>query len=177
MSDNSKIIYAVFWDEEPLLEAAINIRKAKGKIKDVFSPFPIHGIDPIIGIEHTKLSTAAFFYGLTGCSLALLMIWYMLINDWPMNIGGKPSFTFGENIPAFIPVTFESTVFCTGHGMALTYFLVNRIYPGKKNWNPDPRTTDDMFILELDVTKNSKIGYQGLKNILTAAGCTEIREK
>ena len=36
----------------------------------------------------------------------------MMIYDWPMNIGGKPNFTLNENLPAFIPITFEMTVFC-----------------------------------------------------------------
>jgi hypothetical protein len=173
---HSNIIKAVFWDEEPLVDAAIQLRKKKVKIAEVFSPFPIHGIDPIIGIKPTKLSNAAFVYGTIGCSLALFMIWYMLINDWPMNIGGKPNFSLGQGLPAFIPVTFETTVFCTAHGMALSYFIINKIFPGQDSFNPDPRTTDDMFILEVDLERNKKISKDEIINTLKAAGCSEIRE-
>jgi hypothetical protein len=39
------------------------------------------------------------------------MIYFIMIVDWPQNIGGKPSFSFMENLPAFVPVIFEMTVF------------------------------------------------------------------
>ena len=55
--------------------------------------------------------------------LAMIAIRYMMIVDWPMNIGGKPNFTFFHNIPAFVPIIFEFTVLCAAHGMAFTYFL------------------------------------------------------
>jgi hypothetical protein len=98
-------------------------------VKDVFSPFPVHGLDPIIGVKRTRLAIAAFMYGITGTSLALLGIWYFMIFDWPMNIGGKPSFRLYQNLPAFIPVTFEFTVFCAAHGMAITYLIRNKTLP------------------------------------------------
>jgi hypothetical protein len=33
-----------------------------------------------------------------------------MIQDWPQDIGGKPSFSYIENMPAF-PIMFEMTVF------------------------------------------------------------------
>ncbi len=66
---------------------------AKGiRVKDVYSPFPVHGIDPIIGVKRTRLAIASFMYATTGHALALFGMWYFMIQDWPMNIGGKPSF-------------------------------------------------------------------------------------
>jgi hypothetical protein len=129
---------------------------AKGiRIKDVFSPFPVHGIDPIIGIKRTRLGIAAFMYAMTGTSLALLGMWYFMISDWPMNIGGKPSFSLIENLPAFIPVAFEFSVLCGAHGMCITYFLRNGTLPGMPASNPDPRTTDDKFVIEITTDQNA----------------------
>jgi hypothetical protein len=93
-------------------------------------------------------------YAMTGTSLALLGMWYFMISDWPMNIGGKPSFSLFENIPAFIPVTFEFSVLCGAHGMAITYFLRNGTLPGMPASNPDPRTTDDKFVMEIKTSNN-----------------------
>ena len=123
-------------------------------VNDVYSPFPIHGIDPIIGVKRTRLAIASFMYAMTGTSLALLGMWYFMISDWPMNIGGKPSFSLFENIPAFIPVTFEFSVLCGAHGMAITYFLRNGTLPGMPASNPDPRTTDDKFVMEIKTSNN-----------------------
>ena len=124
-------------------------------MKDVFSPFPVHGIDPIIGVKRTRLGIAAFMYATTGTTLALLGMWYFMISDWPMNIGGKPSFSLIENLPAFIPVTFEFSVLCGAHGMAITYLLRNGTLPGMPASNPDPRSTDDKFIMEITTEQNA----------------------
>ena len=50
-------------------------------------------------------------------------MWFIMISDWPMIIGGKPNFSYGQNLPAFIPVTFEATVFCAAHLMVITFYL------------------------------------------------------
>jgi hypothetical protein len=126
----SKRIYGIF-DDEDVLKDAIKALKLKGIIvKDVQSPFPIHGIEPLIGVPARVFLSLAFLYGIMGTSLALLMVWYMMIHDWHINIGGKPDFMLYMNLPAFIPVTFESTVFCAAHGMAITFLLRSKLLPG-----------------------------------------------
>ncbi len=142
-------IYAMYDDDATLLHGAEKLVAKGVHIKEVFSPFPIHGIDPVIGVRKTRLAICAFIYGLTGMSLALIGMYYFMIQDWPMNIGGKPNHYMYQNIPAFIPITFEVTVLCTAHGMAITYFLRNKTLPGISAKNPDPRTTDDKFVMEI----------------------------
>lgn len=173
---STKEIHGLFADEEVLKASAKALVKKGVHIKDVFSPFPIHGIDPIIGVPPTRLHIAGFIYGLCGLSLALFMFWFTLIMDWPMNIGGKPNFSLLQNLPAFIPVTFEMTVFCAAHGMAVTYFLRNTIYPGKKNWNPDLRTTDDKFLIQIDLHENS-VSAEEISLIFKETGAEEITRK
>jgi hypothetical protein len=81
-----KIIYAMYDDDDVLKDGAKKL-VAKGiKVAEVFSPFPIHGIDPIIGVKNTRLGIMAFIYGLTGLMLATLGLRFFMITDWPMNI-------------------------------------------------------------------------------------------
>jgi len=174
---SKKIIYGIFNDEEILLSSAKVLRSKGVKINDVFSPFPIHGLDPVLGIKPTRLSNAAFFYGMFGTSFAIWMTWYMLISDWPMNIGGKPNFTWFQNLPAFIPVTFELTVFCAAHGMVLSYLLVNKLYPGRTAHNPDPRSTDDRFIIEIQTAQNKRVSADEIISTLKETGVEEINQK
>jgi hypothetical protein len=149
-------VFHVMYDDDDVLKAAASDLVAQGiRVKDVFSPFPIHGIDPIIGIRRTRLAITAFMYASTGTALALLGMWYFMISDWPMNIGGKPSFSLIENLPAFIPVTFEFSVLCGAHGMVITYLLRNGTLPGVPASNPDPRTTDDKFVMEITTEQNA----------------------
>ncbi|MDG2441316.1 MAG: DUF3341 domain-containing protein, partial [Crocinitomicaceae bacterium] len=135
-----RVIYAMYDDDMVLLDGAKKLVSEGVHITDVFSPFPIHGIDPVIGVKHTRLGIVSFMFGLLGMALAVIGFKYMMIDNWPMNIGGKPNFTLMQNFPAFVPITFEFTVLCAAHGMAITYFIANRTLPGMKAQNPDPRT-------------------------------------
>ncbi|TVR41169.1 MAG: DUF3341 domain-containing protein [Cryomorphaceae bacterium] len=173
----NKILHAMYDDDHTLMEAAKKLRDLGIKVKTVYSPFPIHGIDPIIGVKRTRMAIVSFMFGLTGLSLALLGMWYFMIHDWPMNIGGKPSFSLIENLPAFIPVTFEFTVLCAAHGMAITYLLRNGTLPGMPASNPDPRTTDDKFVMEVHTADNHGHSGDELKDILKESGIIEISER
>ena len=168
------IIHGIYDDDDQLKEGAIKLRSQGIRIKDVFSPFPIHGIDPIIGIPRTRLAITAFLYGITGTTLATLMMWYMMIHDWPSDVGGKPSFAYYQNVPAFIPITFECTVLCAAHGMAITFFLRSWLLPGVSAKNPDPRTTDDKFLMLIE-TKPENV--QNIETMLKETGASEVNIK
>ena len=164
-------------DDEVLKDGAKKLVSKGVKVSEVFSPFPIHGIDPIIGIKNTRLGIMAFIYGLTGLTLATIGMRYFMIVDWPMNIGGKPSFSYIENILSFIPISFEFTVLCAAHGMAITYLLLNKTLPGMPASNPDPRTTDDKFVIELRTSENTKHSAKDLEKILKETGMIEIDQR
>ena len=169
-----QIIHGVFGNEDHLMEACKKLRSAGIRIKDVFSPFPLHGIDGVIGVPRTRLAICAFLYGLTGAALATWMMWYMMVHDWPNDIGGKPNWNYYSAIPAFIPITFESTVFCAAHGMALTYILRCWLVPGTKAKNPDPRTTDDKFLVYLELNDEQS---KKAESILKENGVEEVNYK
>ena len=172
----SKIFHVMYDDDAKVMEAAKDLVGQGIRVKDVYSPFPIHGIDPIIGIKRTRLAICSFMYAMTGTSLALLGMWYFMIQDWPMNIGGKPSFSLIENVTAFIPVTFEFSVLCGAHGMAITYLLRNGTLPGMPASNPDPRTTDDKFVVEI-TTDNNSMSADELEAAIRATDLLELSIK
>ncbi len=147
---STKIIYGLYGDDDDLLKAVDAFKKDGIDIKEVYTPFPVHGLDTALGLRKTRISDLAFFYGVYGTLLASVMTWYMMNHDWPQNIGGKPAFTWFENMPAFVPIMFELTVFCAAHLMSLTFLTRNKLYPGGKAQNPDPRTTDDKFLMEIE---------------------------
>lgn len=172
-----KVIYAMYDDDDVLKDGAKKLVSKGVKIAEVFSPFPIHGIDPIIGVKNTRLGIMAFLYGLTGLTIATLGMRYFMVVDWPMNIGGKPNFSYMENILAFIPITFEFTVLCAAHGMAITYMLINKTLPGMPAQNPDPRTTDDKFVMELRLSENHQFSAEELEKMLKDTGVIELDQK
>jgi hypothetical protein len=175
MSD--KVIYVMYDDDEALKDSAKKLVSKGVKISEVFSPFPIHGIDPIIGIKNTRLGIMAFLYGITGLTVATLGMRYFMVTDWPMNIGGKPNFSYLDNMLAFVPISFEFTVLCAAHGMAITYLLRNKTLPGMPAQNPDPRTTDDKFVMEIRLNENHGITEAELDEMLKETGFFELDKK
>lgn len=171
------IVYGLYNDDDDLVEGAKAL-VAKGLyIKTAYSPFPIHGVEKVLGIKWTRLAICSFIYGMLAMGLALFGLWYFMIHDWPMNIGGKPNWTLYHNLPSFIPVTFEFTVFCAAHGMALTYFIRNWTFPGVTPRNPHPRTTDDHFALEIHTNHNPDHSVEDLANLLKETAVVEVFEQ
>lgn len=169
-----KFVYGIFNDDDTVMHAIPALRQKGLRVKDVISPFPIHGLDHALGLDRTRISICCFIYGLTGCSLALLMMYYMNIFDWPMDIGGKPSYAFYKNLPAFIPVTFESTVLCAAHGMVITFLLRSKLLPGVEPHVIHPRMADDHFVMTVQVKDDSEIS--NAEALLRSAGAVEIRK-
>ncbi|MCV9387668.1 DUF3341 domain-containing protein [Reichenbachiella ulvae] len=172
MSGNKNFVLGVYDDEDLLLKAIKDVRESGVKIYEVFSPFPVHGIDDVLGYKRSRLSIAAFLFGLLGTTLALTMQIGMMTFDWPMIIGGKDFFPF----PTFIPVTFELTVLLGAFGMCGTFFVVSNLKPWAKPRIFDERITDDKHIIAVDIDKNS-MSEEEIKKSLSAAGAQEVNNK
>ena len=166
----NKFIHAIYDDDDKLLDAVKHLKKEGVYIEDVFTPFPVHGLDKALGLAPTRISIAGFIYGCIGFAFAIFMMNYIMIVDWPQNIGGKPSFSFIENMPAFVPIMFELTVFFAAHLMVITFYMRSRIWPFKAAENPDPRTTDDHFLMEIELHDNE----EELMKLLNETGAVEI---
>jgi hypothetical protein len=172
-ADNKKMIYGIFNDDEVVLNAVGTLRRKGLKVKDVISPFPIHGLDHELGLARTRISICCFIYGMTGLSLALLMMYYMNIFDWPMDIGGKPSVAFYKNLPAFIPVAFESTVLCAAHGMVITFLLRSKLLPGVEPHVIHPRMSDDHFVMAVQASNEGDVA--NIHTQLKSAGAISVQ--
>ncbi|NER84189.1 MAG: DUF3341 domain-containing protein, partial [Leptolyngbya sp. SIO1D8] len=89
METGKNYLVGIYDDEDVLVNAIKQVRKSGIKIHEVFTPYPIHGLEDVLGYRRSRLPIAAFLFGLTGTALALTMMFYMMGFDWPMNIGGK----------------------------------------------------------------------------------------
>ena len=167
---SNKVIHAFYNDDEVVLDAVKKVKAAHHHIEEVFCPFPVHGLDKAMGLAPTRLAITAFMYGVTGLGVAIWMTNYMMIQDWPQDIGGKPNFSWWLNMPAFVPIMFELTVFFAAHLMVITFYMRSRIWPFKEAENPDPRTTDDHFLMEIPVHDNE----DELTTLLKETGAVEI---
>ena len=172
MEKNKNFIVGIFDDEDILLHAVENIREKGVKIQEVFSPFPVHGLDEALGYTRSRLPIAAFLFGMTGTILALFTQIWMLGFDWPMIIGGKNH----ASLPPFIPVTFEFTVLLSAFGMVGTFFIVCDMKPYGWPRQFDLRSTDDKHVMAIDLASN-KLSKDEISRILKDTGASEINEK
>ncbi len=167
---SSKVIQAIYTDDDVLMAAVKSVKAEKHHIDEIYTPFPVHGLDKAMGLAPTRIAITSFIYGCIGLIVSIVMMKYIMIDDWPQDIGGKPSFSYLENMPAFVPIMFELTVFFAAHLMVITFFLRSKMWPFKKAENPDPRTTDDHFLMEIPVNGNE----QELTKLLQDTGAVEI---
>ncbi len=168
----SKVLHAIYRDDDLLLQAVKQIREARYHIGEIYCPFPVHGLDKAMGLAPTRLAITSFLYGVVGLSVAVAMMNFIMIEDWPQDIGGKPSFSFIENMPAFVPIMFELTVFFAAHLMVITFYMRSKLWPFKKAENPDVRTTDDLFLMEVDAANHN---IDDLTDFLYKTGASEIK--
>jgi hypothetical protein len=169
MADSKKFLVGIYDDENILIPAVDNIRAQGVKIHDVYTPYPVHELENHLGYKRTRLAKAAFMFGATGTCLALLMQIFMLGVSWPLNVGGKDHTAY----PAFVPVTFELTVLLAALGMVATFLISNGLGPGKQATMFDPRSTDDKFVMAIELDRNPNFTKEQLEKILTESGVSE----
>jgi len=160
-------IIATFDDDEKILHSTEKARDKKIDIYDIYTPFPVHGLDEAMGIKRSILPYVTLLAGATGLGIALaLQIWTSAI-DWPMNIGGKPALS----IPAFIPISFELTVLFGAHTTVAAFLAMNKLFPGKSPVIIDPAQTEDKFIMAIEKDGNN---VDDITKLLTDGGALNV---
>ncbi len=171
MDSGKNFLLGIYEDEDVLLSAVTRIRSSGLKIHEVFSPYPVHGLDTVLGYKRSRLPIAAFMFGFLGTTLALVMQSYMMAIDWPMIIGGKNYASV-----TFVPVTFELTVLVSALGMVGTFLVVSNMKPWGKARIFDIRSTDDKHVMAIDLDEN-KATEEQITSILNESGASEVNSK
>jgi hypothetical protein len=86
-----------------VLRAAEKVRDAGYRHWDVFTPFPIHGLDKVMGYRNSNVGWVSLAMGAGAFFSVVGLIWYANAYDNALIVGGKPMFsppmTF---VPAYI---------------------------------------------------------------------------
>jgi hypothetical protein len=140
-------IMAEFETPAAVLRAAENVRDAGYRHWDVFTPFPVHGMDRAMGLKNSKVGWFSFIGGCTGYATGMLMIWFMNAHDYRIVIGGKPMFS---PFSAF-PPSYELTILFGSFGALLGMLFLNRLprlhHPLLKNRRFALATHDRFFVV------------------------------
>ncbi|MBK6609562.1 MAG: DUF3341 domain-containing protein [Sphingobacteriales bacterium] len=139
-------LLGIFDDGDKLLHATTEIRKAGYQIHEMFTPFPVHGLDKAMGLQESRLHTAGFVFGAFGTIFSLVAMGIIMAVDWPLIVGGKPYFP----LPSFVPIMFEFTVLCSAIGMTVTMYIRNGFSVFRDQEIVYRRSSDDHFVMVFD---------------------------
>jgi hypothetical protein len=168
--ENIRYVAAYFKHERDVLAAAADATRLGFEVRDVFTPFPVHGMDQAVGLSRSHLTWVAFFAGAFGLMFGLgLQVWTSAY-DWPLNVGGKPFNSF----PLFIPVTFELTVLFSGLIAIGVLLIRNRLWLFSKKLIFD-RVTDDRFVMVLRQA-DASFDAGGAMKLLARHGALKVVE-
>lgn len=167
---NKNVIYGIYSDEDLLLSAVRSAKSKHMEIMDVFTPFPVHGMEQALGLEESRLHQMGFVYGAIGTLTAFLGMTWIMTSDWPIIFGGKPYWP----VPSYIPIVFETTVLFASWGMTITFYTICGLWPGVKNPQLDLRTTDDKFCLAFD---KSDVSESDARSFFHETGAEEVNTK
>jgi mono/diheme cytochrome c family protein len=155
-----------------LIDACRKVRDAGYTEFDAYSPFPVHGIDPAIGIKRTILPLIVFGAGFTGAIGGMLLQWYCNSYAWTWNISGKPTWS----IPANIPIAYESAILLAVLASFFGMWGLNKL---PQVWHPlfrserFTRATDDGFFIGVDA-RDRRFDAVKTRQLLQEAGAIAI---
>lgn len=117
------LFLAEFDTSDATIEAASRVRDEGYERWDVHTPYPVHGMDQAMGMSDSRLGWIVLACGLTGLSLAVLMMQWMNGYDYPLIIGGKPPDAFAS----MVPIMFELTVLISAFGATFGMLGLNEL--------------------------------------------------
>jgi hypothetical protein len=172
----NKILYSItgiFSKPDDIINAVEKIAKSGYKNYDVNTPYPIHGMDSAMKLKPSLLGYFALVFGLTGAITALIIMWWTGTVDYPLVIGGKPTFV----LPAFIPVTFELTVLIATIGTVLTMLFLFFKLPNNAHPLHDTdymkKVSNDKFGISIEA-KDPKFNEKEVEGLLKELGADEV---
>ena len=166
-------VAGLFNTPNEIMHATSAVAEKGYKYWDANTPYPVHGLDRAMKLGPSPMGYFALAFGLTGAALALLLMVYTMVIDYPMNIGGKPDLS----LPAFIPVTFELTVLLAAIGTVVALLFVFFKFPDNANplhdTNYMKRCTSDKFGLYIEA-RDEKFNEAEIHTLLKSLGAFEI---
>lgn len=170
-------LIAEFETPAAIMHAAEAVRDAGYQRWDVFTPFPVHGMDRAMGLRNSKVGWFSFLGGVTGYTCGMLMIWWMNASNYRIVVGGKPMFS---PFSAF-PPSYELTILFGAFGALLGMLFLNRLprwhHPLFKNKRFGLVTHDRYFlVIETSDPKFAKTETRQLLESLHPVLIEEVTE-
>jgi Protein of unknown function (DUF3341) len=167
-----RFVVGYFLEDASLLKAVKALRAEGWSVYDVFTPYPVPGMDEALDLPHSFLGWVAFINGMGGALGMLALALFVSVIAWPLDVGGRPD----ASIPAFFPPIFEAGVLSAGVTVVLALFWVCDLWPGQSPKLDLPTTTDDRFAIVLEAEQAHGNSDQIIA-ALKSRGAVEVGEQ
>lgn len=167
-------IAAEFSSARELYLAAGKIRAAGFRRWDVFSPFPIRGMDEAMGMKPSLLGKGVFLGGLAGFVLTATLQFVPTSILYPLIVSGKPTDFF--TVPALVPILFELTILFAAFTAVIGMLFLNglpRLNHALFNWDRFKKVTEDKFFVAIEAD-DPKFSERSVRDFLESLGGTNI---
>jgi ActD protein len=168
----SEHLVATFARDADLLAAIRAVRQQGFRVREVFTPYVVHGVEEALDAPRSRLPWATLAGGLFGLVAASLLQFWAAEVDWPLDVGGKPP----NSGLAFLPIAFEATILLGGLTTAGVFFWRSRLGPRARPRLPVAGVTDDVLALVIDLDGEPDQEPE-LRALLTAAGAVAVRKE
>ena len=163
-------IFGIFENEESFVDALKKLKNGQVEICEVFMPYPIHEVFKIMGSKnHFPIFT--FLFAFLGLGVSYWFMYWSTVVDYPLSYGGKPL----HSVPSFIIIGIISMISMSVLLSVIMFLISTKLYPGNRQLCPDPRITDDAFVIYINQkTKMSDSESRKIHSILKEYGAIEI---
>jgi hypothetical protein len=163
---------AEFDSAQQLLDATTRAREAGFTRTEAYSPFPIHGMEKAIGFNERLIPKFVFVAGLIGGSSAFAFQYWASAIAYPLNIGGRPYFSW----VSFIPVSFELTILFAAFTAVISMLALNGLpqpYHPVFNAPSFVRASQDRFFLAIEAA-DPKFDVENTREFLIGLNPLEV---
>ena len=175
-------LIAKFDSPADIMHAAEKVRDAGYKNWDIITPFPIHGMDPAMGLKRSLVGRFTIVGGTIGLTTGMLMIWFTgaselslpFMDGYKLIVGGKPFFS-----PQFaFPVSYELTILFSAFASIGGMFILNRLprhyHPFLKHKDV-AKGMDDSFFLYIE-NEDPQFDEEKTRSFLDGLNPAEVGE-
>lgn len=166
-------LYAEFDTPEAILRAATRLRALGYTHLDSITPYHLPELEAKLGVTRSPLNVAVFFAGLIGAGLLYLVQWWTSVENYPLNVGGRPL----NSVVSYVPLMYETTIAfagATAFGMMLLLSGLPRLYTPLCEIDGIERTSVDRYWLEIDL--GDPLYDPSLRRELAELGAIAIRQ-
>lgn len=167
-------LLAEFETADQLIGATKKANEAGYRRMDGFSPYPLPGVADAMGFKFSEMAIVMLLGGLIGGTAGFLMQYWTQSMDYAVNVGGRPY----NSWPAFIPVTFETTILTTAltgvFGLIALCGLPMPYHP-LFNIKRFERASQDRFFLCIEAA-DEKFDIRATREFLEGLGPVAVEE-